>query len=67
MPKVTVTRCWNGHELYFLVGFISQGNGFISTCRITADEWTRATASEALNVLESVYGLCRSRIRFRHR
>lgn len=66
MPKVTVTRCFNGHRLYFLVGYISRGNGFISACRIYADEWSRAAASEALDVLESTYGLCRARIRFHH-
>lgn len=63
---VTVTRCFNGHECYFLVGYVSRGNGFVSACRIHADSWDRKSATEALDVLESVYGLSRSKIRFRH-
>ena len=64
--SVTVTRCWGGQEPYFLVGYNSIGNGFISACRIRRDVWDRKAASEALDVLESVYGLTRSQVRFRH-
>lgn len=64
--RVTVTACWNGHHNYFLVGYISRGNGFISACRIRSDHWGRKEATEALDVLEGVYGLERRKIRFRH-
>lgn len=33
---------------------------------VRADSWTRETASEALNLLESVYGLKRKNVRFIH-
>lgn len=64
---VSATFCFNGRSCYYLIGYESIGNGFVSACRIDADTWGRKQAKEALDVLENVYGLERKRIRFKHR
>lgn len=62
--KVIVTPCCNGYRWYFrLLWTDSRGDHWQN---IAGEEWTRKVASEALDVLEHVYGLDRKSVRFDH-
>lgn len=56
--KVKVEACWGGGDVYHRVNV--NGDRF----RVNRDTWDRKAATEALDVLENVYHLPRSSIRF---
>ena len=59
--KVNVERCWSGGGDRFTFRLtLPDGSREI----VSGQEWNRRTASEALDVLESVYHLKRTAIRF---
>lgn len=59
---VRVERCWGGGDKYYFR--LTMPNG--SRECISGEKWTRAVASEALDLLEGVYHLPRRNIRFYH-
>lgn len=62
---VLVEACW-GSRLYFRITLPPQARS-LSYQRefVPGDTWNRRTATEALNLLERVYGLKRANIRFK--
>ncbi len=58
--RIKVESCWCGGDKY--VQRLTMPNGAREF--ITGSRWTRATATEALNLLERVYGFTRRAIRF---
>jgi len=65
--KVNVESYWNGGASYgFLLSF-RDSRGMYCRERIAGERWNRYVASDALNLLESVYGLTRRNVRFSHR
>lgn len=65
--KVNVTQCCGDH-LYYRFSFCVEhfGNNKEEYFRINGEEWTRKIASEALDIIEQVYGFARNKIRFIH-
>jgi len=59
---VKVQPCTSGHQSYFR---LTWGDGHWQN--ITGETWTRKVASNALDVLSTVYGLDRRNVRFKHR
>ena len=59
---VKVEQCSSGQHLYFRMTW---GDGHWQ--HLKRDTWNRKTASEALDLLETVYGLSRRNIKFEHR
>jgi hypothetical protein len=57
---VKVEACWNGNNHYTFRLTMPDG----SREYVTGLEWTRTLASNALTMLENVYGYNRRRIRF---
>ena len=61
--KVNHESTNNGrYRLVFTLPRLNQCYEFVS-----AENWTRETSSEALNLLERVYGIKRENVRFIHR
>jgi hypothetical protein len=63
--KVKVEACWSGGDNHYFRLTMPDG----SRESVTPDEpmiWSRKTATEALNVLESVYHVERRKVRFDH-
>jgi hypothetical protein len=59
--KVKIERCFAGGNFYFRLVL---PNG--QRERINEENWTRKVSSEALDLLESVYGFQRNKIKFIH-
>jgi hypothetical protein len=59
---IKVESCWSGGDKYAFRLTLPNGERE----HIGGDKWTRFHASQALDLLESVYGLNRKNIRFRH-
>jgi hypothetical protein len=59
---VKVSSCWNGKNFLYRLELPC---GRREAVRSDGD-WSRAAAKEALDVLSSLYGLDRRKIRFRH-
>lgn len=65
--KVKTEELWNGRRFsIMLIIPIPTGNSETSREFITADSWSRKVAREALDLLESNYGILRRRVRFVH-
>jgi hypothetical protein len=65
--KIKVECCFNGHKLFYNLSIPNERGGNRYNERVYSDSWDRATAKEALNLLENVYHLKRSNIRFVHK
>jgi hypothetical protein len=66
---VRVMRCWTGGDFTVFSLRIPDPKAGICTERIRCygdGEWTRSKASEALDLLERLYGVKRSSVRFKH-
>ena len=59
---VKVEQCYSGHDKFRFRLTLPDGKREF----VPGREWTRTVATDALNLLERVYGARRSRIRFRH-
>jgi len=59
---VKVENCYCGHDRFRFRLTLPDGKREF----VPGRTWTRATAADALNVLERVYGFRRCSIRFRH-
>ena len=57
---IKIESCWSGNNHYTFRLTMPSGERE----SITGMKWTRALASEALNLLENVYGYNRRAIRF---
>jgi hypothetical protein len=66
--KVNVTSCY-GDRSYYRFSFCVDhfGNNKEEYFRINGEEWSRKIASEALDIMEQVYGFARNKIRFIHK
>lgn len=76
--RVKVQECWGGNDRFYFRLLIPSYGRYIpgqrfawghSTPyveRISGERWNRRTASEALSLLESVYGIPRRVVRFLH-
>lgn len=62
MNRIVVERCWGGKNIYFRLTMPNGEREFVRQ-----ETWTRKTATEALDLLEGVYGYCRQAIRFVHK
>lgn len=60
MSNIKVTPCYGSRPYFRLT--LPDG----SRENIPGDTWTRATAAEALDILQHVYGLDRAAVRFIH-
>ena len=60
--KVTVNSCWGGHDFFSFRLTLPDG----SRESVRGIRWDRSVATEALDLLEKVYGLKRTAIRFVH-
>lgn len=60
--RVKVEACWGGNTRYYFRLTLPDGS---REC-LRGEYWDRALASEALDLLVSLYGLRRSAIRFDH-
>lgn len=61
--QVNVSACYHGHDRHsFRLEWTH--NGQLHRESVPGEQWTRATAREALDLLSEVYGLTRERIRF---
>lgn len=66
--RITTETLFNGHRTsIMLVLPVPTGTRETSREFLDAETWNRKTASEALDLIESVYGIPRSRVRFSHR
>lgn len=61
--QVRVERCWCGGEKFTFRLTMPDGSREF----VPGETWTRATAAEALNLLEHVYHVPRRTVRFTHR
>jgi len=64
--KVLVERCWSSSGGFWFHLRIPYHGG-VNRDSIPGSSWNRATARQALNLLENVYGLPRRKVRFVHR
>jgi hypothetical protein len=64
--KVFVEACW-GSSSGFWQRLVFRQYGRVIRDSVPGYLWTRAVASQALNLLESVYHLPRRKVRFKHR
>jgi len=60
--KIKVEHCTNGRTAYFQLKW---GDGHWQN--VPGETWTRKLASHALDILATVYGIDRRRVRFEHR
>lgn len=58
--QIKVESCWNG--VYHTKKFSYKNHWFT----LRSDDWNRETATEALDILEKVYHICRKNVRFKH-
>ena len=58
--RIKVESCWNGGDRHYFRLTLPNGDRE----SITGYTWTRSTATEALDLLESLYGYIRRSIRF---
>jgi hypothetical protein len=58
--RVQVERCWGANNNYFFRLTFKNGEREY----VRGDEWTRAVATEALNIAENLYGLKRKNVKF---
>jgi hypothetical protein len=61
---VLVESCW-GDKLYFRITLPPEAHSRANREFVVGDTWNRRTATEALDLLENVYGLKRANIRFK--
>jgi len=65
--KVTLSLCWGGGEKYcYRLEWRDKSTGKIFREYVSGDTWKRAQATEAKDLLQSVYGIARETIRFTH-
>lgn len=72
MPTVNVAAYWNGHHHGFELSsanYIYKGkyHDGVTRLRVRGEKWDREVATEALDILEKVYGYERRTIRFHHK
>lgn len=62
--NVKVYSCWDGGHKHFyrLVG----PDGQVARCHYNRIPWNRATATDALNLIQLDWGVDRSKVRFVH-
>jgi hypothetical protein len=66
--KVNVTPCFGDRSYYrFSFSVDHFGNNKEDYFIINGEEWSRKIASEALDIIEQVYGVLRYKIRFIHK
>lgn len=63
--KVKVEACWAGGERHYFRLTLPDGRREQVT-PASPQHWDRAVATEALDILENVYHLDRSKVRFDH-
>jgi len=61
--RVKVESCWGGGDRFYFRLILPDG----SREHVPGERWCRKVASDALDVLENVYGYARGRVRFGHR
>lgn len=61
--RVEVESCWNGKSSYYQITFPYLSKKVRE--RINKENWNRKAATEALDLLEKVYGLNRKNVRFK--
>lgn len=65
--KVKVEGCWSGGEKFSFRLTFKDRWGRWHREGVSGQDWTRKIASEALDILESLYNIPRRTVRFSHR
>jgi hypothetical protein len=64
--KIKVEACWGGGQRHFFRVTLPKSAGFRNDAHefVSGDAWNRATAKEALDLLQNVYHIPRHNVRF---
>lgn len=62
--RVRVERCWTGHSDRFRFRITLPDGSVEIVADYECEGWTRKKATEALDLLENVYGIKRRNVRF---